>query len=465
MVGFVEMKWWVLALIVLAGVLRLWRINTDLLIHYDQGRDLLAARSIWFDHKLTLLGPATDAEGVFFSPIYYYLISIPLAISGGNPVAAIVFLIVLELISLMYFYEGSRKLFGLRVAILGLGFYVSSYGLISFSRWLSNAMPVIIVGNLMIYILAETFEDKSWWVWYWFWLGIMFIFNPAAGIGLFVFGLIYGRGSILKNLTAFFIPALPQMIFDLRHNFLISKGVMGALFNGSGVSGDRLGAFWGTVQTVFNFISGVWGWGVMWLVAVGIILIIFGEWGRSKKMIFSFVTAQVGTMFLFNRAIYGHFFAGVAGGLILLLVFSLKKYPMIILGLVLFNLWLWWGGFRTPNLNLTPMGTANLVTLQNRLKVVDFIGQNKEEYVFHSYDIPYFQDQVWRYLLWWRGIKNPGQKSSILYAVSERDWDRPDRLIDWKEDLRKISRLEERLIAGDFIVEKRIFKQEKTPAQ
>ena len=165
MVGFVEMKWWVIALIILAGVLRLWRINTDLLVHYDQGRDLLAARSIWLDHKMTLLGPATDAEGVFFSPIYYYLISIPLAISGGNPVTAIIFLIALELISLAFFYEGSKKLFGNRVAIMALAMYSTSYGLVSFSRWLSNAMPVIIVGNLMIYVLAKTLENKKWWVW------------------------------------------------------------------------------------------------------------------------------------------------------------------------------------------------------------------------------------------------------------------------------------------------------------
>lgn len=452
------MKWWVLGLIILAGVLRLWRINTDLLIHYDQGRDLLAARSIWFDHKLTLLGPATDAEGVFFSPIYYYLISIPLGLSGGNPVMAVIFLITLELISLIFFYEGSRKLFGSRVAILALFFYASSYGLVSFSRWLSNAMPVIIVGNLMIYILAKTFDDKKWWIWYWFCLGVMFIFNPAAGIGLFIFGLIYGREGILKNLVAFLVPALPQIAFDLRHDFLISRGVMGILFNRSGVGGDRVGAFWGTGQTVLNYISGVWGWGVTWLVVVGIILIIFGDWDRKKKMIFSWVVFQIGVMFLFNRAIYGHFFAGVAGGLILLLVISLKKYPAIIFGLVFFNLWLWWGGFRTPNLNLTPMGTANMVTLQNRLKVVSFIAKNKEDYVFHSYDIPYFQDQVWRYLLWWKGVSDPGQKSDILYAVSERDWDRPDRLIEWKENLRKISRMEERLEVGDFVVEKRMFK-------
>jgi hypothetical protein len=452
------MKWWVIALIILAGVLRLWRIDTDLLIHYDQGRDLLAARSIWLDHKMTLLGPSTDAEGVFFSPIYYYLISIPLVMSGGNPVTAIVFLISLELISLIFFYEGSKKLFGTRVAIMALALYATSYGLVSFSRWLSNAMPVIIVGNLMIYVLARTIEDKRWWVWYWFWLGVMFTFNPAAGIGLFVFGLIYGRTNLLKNLLVFLIPAIPQILFDLRHDFLISRGVMGILTNKFGGSASRFDAFWGTGKTMFNFINGVWGWGLVWLVAVGILLIIFGEWSKNKKMIFFWVFIQIGIMFLFNRAIYGHFFAGVAGGLVLLLALALKKYPEIVLGLVVFNIWLWWGGFRSPNLNLTPMGTANLVTLENRLKVVDFIGQSKEDYVFHSYDIPYFQDQVWRYLLWWKGVGDPGQKSKILYAVSERDWDRPDRLTDWKENLGKISRLEKNLVVGDFVVEKRIFK-------
>ena len=171
----------------------------------------------------------------------------------------------------------------------------------------------------------------------------------------------------------------------------------------------------------------------------------------------------MGVMFLINRAVYGHFFVGVAGGLILLLAFSLKKYPTILPCLVFFNLWLWWGGFRTPNLKLTPMGTANLVTLENRLKVINFIGQNKDDYVFHSYDIPYFQDQVWRYLLWWKGVKSPSQRSNILYAVSERDWDRPWRLEEWREDLDKFSEVKDYLVVEDFVVENRRFREEKTP--
>jgi hypothetical protein len=109
------MKWWVVVLIILAGVLRLWRINTDLLIHFDQGLHAFGSYQIWHDHQFKLLGHQTDVDGLFHGPFYYLLMSIPYGISGGNPVNASVFQILMEMMTLPLFYLAIKKLlFGQR---------------------------------------------------------------------------------------------------------------------------------------------------------------------------------------------------------------------------------------------------------------------------------------------------------------------------------------------------------------
>ena len=80
-----------LVIIVLAAtLLRIYLITRDSVpFAYDMGRDLLWAKDISFYHIPTLIGPAASIWGVYFGPLWYYFLSIPLLISGGNPLSAV----------------------------------------------------------------------------------------------------------------------------------------------------------------------------------------------------------------------------------------------------------------------------------------------------------------------------------------------------------------------------------------
>src|SRR3989344_2679747 len=95
-----------ISILFLSAILRLWRIDTDLLFHRDQGVHALGAWSIWHDSELKLLGHPTDVDGIFHGSLYYHLLSIPYFLSSGNPVTAVVFQVLIEVAPLPFLYLG-----------------------------------------------------------------------------------------------------------------------------------------------------------------------------------------------------------------------------------------------------------------------------------------------------------------------------------------------------------------------
>jgi hypothetical protein len=433
----------VIGVIVVAAGLRVWNLDKNLLIHYDQGRDLLAAKKIWHDHKFTLLGPVADHEGsgIFFGPIYYYLIALPLGISGGNPTVAVGMLIGLELVSMVFFWKGVDQKYGGGIAGVSLVMLATGYGLVSYSRWLSNAMPVVGLGNMLVYFLLV---EK--WRWWWLTVGVVFAFNPAAGIGIFIFGLFADRQR-WRNWWWFWLPAIPQMVFEVRHDFLISRGVVGLM------AGRQGNWDWLEVWKAWDrFVVGV----------VGVPAILAMVVMKFRQKVTWMVLTQLGIMFVFRRVIYEHFFAAIAPGLILAgVVGMMSRRKLIGVGvsviIITGNLVRVGKFLSKPGLGLTPIGTANLVTLEKRLKVVDFIGKNSmgKSYGWWTYTIPYYHNEVWEYLLWWRGVDVPRERGELFFAVYENDWNNPERQKEWFDELDKMSVVVDRLEVEDMGVEMR----------
>ena len=62
-------------------------LSGNFLFLKDQGRDMLAVKSVVVDKKPTLIGPYTGFRGVFQGPLYYYVLAIPFAASGAMAVS------------------------------------------------------------------------------------------------------------------------------------------------------------------------------------------------------------------------------------------------------------------------------------------------------------------------------------------------------------------------------------------
>jgi len=75
-----------IAIILFAFLLRVYRINDLLGFYYDQGRDALVVWDLIHNGKFFLIGPTTGIAGIFRGPYYYYLITPFYLLGRGNPI-------------------------------------------------------------------------------------------------------------------------------------------------------------------------------------------------------------------------------------------------------------------------------------------------------------------------------------------------------------------------------------------
>src|SRR5574342_792592 len=72
-------------------------LSNNYLFLLDQGRDMMAVKSIVFEHHLTLIGPYTSLGGVFQGPFYYYLLSVPAFLTSGDPLGPLVLMLLISM--------------------------------------------------------------------------------------------------------------------------------------------------------------------------------------------------------------------------------------------------------------------------------------------------------------------------------------------------------------------------------
>lgn len=97
----------------------------------DEGRDALMIKRILTTADLPLLGPPTSIGNMYLGPLYYYMMTIPMAIFWLNPVSAAAMVAVLGTFTVGLVYYFSRIWFGKLPALISAVLYSLSQ-LISF---------------------------------------------------------------------------------------------------------------------------------------------------------------------------------------------------------------------------------------------------------------------------------------------------------------------------------------------
>ncbi|MDP2860737.1 MAG: glycosyltransferase family 39 protein, partial [bacterium] len=92
-------------ILALSAFLRLYRISDYLTFLGDEGRDVLVAREIIVNHKFTLIGPMTSIGNMYLGPAYYYMMILPLALSGLNPVGPAIMVALLGVATVYLIYK------------------------------------------------------------------------------------------------------------------------------------------------------------------------------------------------------------------------------------------------------------------------------------------------------------------------------------------------------------------------
>lgn len=212
--------------------------NGNFIFNMDNGRDMIDVREMVVLKHLRLIGPTTSIDGVFYGPVWYYMLSIPFILSGGNPFASILMEIILWVVGGYFLLILVRIYYGnLATFAVGLIWIASNFILLG-SQYAFNPNPILFLTPIFIWSLLKFLENEKiiYQILAFFLAGLFLQFSVPVGIFapivILIFsgislGLKYFKSKVFFiGVLTFLITLLPQFIFDLRYNFAMTHALV-----------------------------------------------------------------------------------------------------------------------------------------------------------------------------------------------------------------------------------------------
>lgn len=406
----------------------------NFLFNMDNARDLVDVREMVELKKIRLTGPTSAIEGLFNGPAWYYLLAIPYIISDGNPYSTIILQIVLWAVGGFFLLKMVSNFGNILIIPIGLMWIASDY--ISLATvYAFNPNPVTLLSPLLIFLIYKYLEtNKLIFSILVFFLGGLF-FNFEMNFGIFVVPIIltslmltkkfhYIKGKVFWMGSLFFIICLlPQLLFDLRHNFIMINSVLNYLSYGQNspyyfsprfqsISSSFFNVFQATLMNhkTFSLITLV--------LFIPIIINSVKHGSKNKVLVISLIYIFIPFILylIIPVTVNPWHLGGEAAAAILLvgfLVNALWKYNVwgkissviLVVSIIYFSL------FNILKFFLVDYSKSNMdpSSYKNEVTAIDYVykyanGQNFKVYTY----LPSVYDYPYQYLFWWYGKKYYG---------------------------------------------------------
>lgn len=486
-------------LITLAFLLRFSEVYfNNFLFLLDQGRDLLDVKRIVFDGHLTLIGPYTGLQGVFQGPLYYYLLAIPLFLAGGHPWGALALMSVISVATVFIVYYYMNKFLGKIPALFALFILAVSPEAIAAATYIWNPHPMwLLIAVYLYFFYRIIFEDKKYIIFLWIVMGLMFHFESAGGffilLGTILFFFLFLRKSFFTKVSiigfgCFLLLFLPQVLFDLRHEFLMTNSVLkimqgsdqGLFANNEKIS--YLQIMRGHIDMIYyNFGSSFLRDGHLvympkiMLFILSVIILLKKKLSLFSKKEDKFLSATLKLLLcilflviLFPFPIRYWYLTGYQLFYIVLSALFLSKLFMFRNGKLLIVLFavitVFYTGEKLIRLYARP-DYGGIAKIQGKMDAIEYIYKDAQGKKFNLlvFSPPIYTDP-YDYLIWWYAKNNklsiPGKdKKNTFYLLIEPDPNKPWSYKGWLETVIKTGIIvEEKVLPSGLIVQKRLEK-------
>ncbi|OGY18568.1 MAG: hypothetical protein A2900_03090 [Candidatus Chisholmbacteria bacterium RIFCSPLOWO2_01_FULL_50_28] len=445
---------------------------------YDQGVDISFVRALVVDHKISLISRFTGLQGVLMGPLWTWILAIPYVVSGGNPTSSELFLSLIGIAAIWYTYAILKRILSETEAIIA-AFYVAVSGVfLAAAHVVLSPYPLTLLMIVYVWFLWEIVEHG--YMKFLPWLGLLagIFFQFEIGFAIFVVPatiivlLLMQKQRLLplkeiaRSAFLFGLTFLPQILFEFRHDFLMTRAIGGFLTGkneslgseGMGLFGRAIlrgGSLWEDYAGSVTFIEK----SIMGTLAISIPSL-FG-WlkvrreNNSIRLRFGFMLLLFTIMMYLGFVIYpGPIWAWYRAGMpivfILLvaigwaaLVGESKKWKHIAIAVFIPLAFI---GLK-PNLLLSHITTGyegGAGTVKNQKNALDTIFQDARGNPFDLYVYtPPVYTYVWDHMLFWYakpkytnypneyGYQRSKKAENGFYLLIEPD-DFPDRISGWK---------------------------------
>lgn len=488
-----------LTILTIGSWLRLSGILTNsFAFTYDVGRDMLAVENIVVNHKISFIGQTTGIEGIFYGPWWYIFLSVPFFIFSGNPQGIAFFVGFIGISTILLSYIVGKKIGGVFLGLIFSAFIsFSSIIVVSSSQiWNPNLIPFFV---LVVFLMLYTFSfdskpktSKTNLLLFGLLLGIIIDMQIVFGILLFLsicisLILIFRKRLRIKEIPFFVLGLLlifsPRIIFEIKHDFLMTKTFISAFSNGS-MSPKQFpisDGFFSGLNSLFNTWNATLAGqnsmvGFILITFVFLSLLFFYKKIENTQKQFIQTILIVIVIFLigftfFNQAIWPHYLVGVPVFYILLASLMISstriilKKSWVIFSILFVLFWINLNPVQVLDNIRKPLWEGNAAVYRNQVAIIDYVYNDAKgrDFKYIAYT-PAVYDYSYRYLFSWYGKKKygyiPVQKSTeLFYVILEPDYDLPFRLRDWLRDREGDGIIQkEKIVKGGIMVQTRFLK-------
>src|SRR3989344_7539915 len=471
-------------------------ISRNFIFLIDQGRDMMAVKSIVFDHHLTLIGPYTSLQGLFQGPLWYYLLAIPTFITQGDPWGTVALMLIISLSVLVIVFFWLKKNFGNKTALLTAFLFAVSPEAVAAATYSWNPHPMWFLIPVSALSLYEVVKKKyRFHLVLWPTLSLMFHFETALAVFLLLayitVAVVFYRENLktkffLYGISIAFLLFLPQILFDVRHNFLMSSSVFkiftgskqGLLVKGESIYYPNL-IFKHGISFFENFRSSFSDGRKIVLLAklFSLVIIFFLFFGKKYKLLTSsehrfcvllgrILLAVYLLSFLYPFPIRYWFLTGFQSYYLLLfglILGAIWRYPMgRIFVLAITALFLFLALLRLQLLYINPPNDGGVAKIKGKTAAIDYVynkaqGENFGLFVF----TPPVNTDAYDYLVWWHGKNKYGyvphkDKKGEFYLLIEPDPGQPWTYQGWLDTVIKTGKIKSTVtLPSGFIIQQR----------
>ncbi|MFA7301142.1 MAG: glycosyltransferase family 39 protein [Candidatus Shapirobacteria bacterium] len=235
------MKAWVLLILVLGLLFRLYNYSSGFYFAHDQDLYSWIAKDIVVNGHNRLIGQLTSVDGVFIGSFYYYLMAVFYKFGGMNPLSAVIPITIIGLFNIWSFYFVVKKHFGTKAGLWAAFIYSVSFGAAMFDRWSVPTQPTVTWSIWFLYIILETLKGN---------LKVLPIYGFLCGfvwqlhiallpiLPLPILAYVLSKNNFLnvfnkKNIKVTFVSVLifgltlsPFLLFEFKHNFSQIKAMV-----------------------------------------------------------------------------------------------------------------------------------------------------------------------------------------------------------------------------------------------
>ena len=430
-------KKYIFILILLVGVVfrLIISANSNFIFNMDNARDMVDVRDMVVLHHLRLIGQTTSIDGFFYGPAWYYILSVPFIISGGDPYGSILMEILMWALGGYFLLYLVQRFYGWLALIAVSCIWIASNFILLGSQYAFNPNPILFLTPVFIFCLWKYIENQKWYLnsAAWFLAGLFLHFEVTVGLFMplviILAVVVSGKFYLFKQVSFYLGPLifaltlLPQIIFELRHNFFMTKSLLS--YKSTSHSGvdtnliirtqDLFKGFYNVlVPTFMNFKEFTSAASVLFIVVTGILIFQKKKMDQITKIVLlTLFVPLIGLVPLKVGILSWYYNASLVAAIFLIgfVIYQLRQYTLgkhvaLFLTIVLF-------GFTVQNMTeyikvsqIEEIGNSQLRT---ELKAIDYTYQEAAGKNFKVYTyMPSVYDWPYQYLYWWHGLKKYG---------------------------------------------------------